>query len=633
MLSLLAPAGLLLGLTLPVVILLYLLKVRRVDQRVSSLFLWQSMPRDLAAQEPLQRLRLSVLLVLQLALLALATLALARPAVVAVGPPPVHLVLLLDASASMQAIDPGESASRFERARAAAEAAVQAAPEGSSFSVLEARAHPQVLLAREPSAARALEAIRAARVSGAAADMPGALLLARSLAGTGTSRRILAFTDQAYSLPPSERDLLGTDLEVVPVAGDAANSAITVLGARPRLADPDGQDLYVRLEHFADEPRTVEVELRVADQLWEVRAVELAPDKPAELVFEGVPTAAGAASVAIQKPAVTAAHDSLSLDDVGYFALQARRPTQVLLVSNGEPRLERALTLVRRAEVFRVTPRRYLAADVDRFDVVVFDRDVPPLLPRGNILILGPSGTAPFLPQGPDQILRQPQTLTWEQDDPLLAFVDLRGLSLRRARVLEAPAWARVPMRAEGAPIMLAGVDAVGRRVVVLGFTPLESNIASLSAFPILVNNIMDWLAPPALVSHHQLRTGEATDLTPLARARDLVVSGGGDQAARSIIPVPRDAAPITFGATDRPGVYVVEQRAQDGSLLPEATERFAVNLADPAESDLRPRGDSVVTTATQEVAEVPLEREFWWWVLGLALPLLALEGWWFHRR
>jgi hypothetical protein len=283
--------------------------------------------------------------------------------------------------------------------------------------------------------------------------------------------------------------------------------------------------------------------------------------------------------------------------------------------------------------VFKVTPRRYLATDVDRFDVVVFDREVPPLLPRGNSLILGPSGTAPFLPTGPEQILRQPQTITWVQDDPLLSFVDLRGLTIRRARVLESPTWARTLVRAEGAPIFFAGTDPIGRRLVVLGFTSLESNIGTLAAFPILVNNILDWLAPPALVSQHQLQTGGATDLTPLARAKDLTVSGPEAQAGRTVIPVPKEPGPISFGATDRPGVYVVEQRAQDNSVLPEATERFAVNLADPSESDLRPRADSAVTTAAGASPFIPIEHEFWWWALAAALPLLALEGWWFYRR
>ena len=74
-LSLLTPIALALGVTLPVVVVFYLLKVRRHDEEVSSTFLWNDLIRDLAAHEPLQRLKVSLLLIMQLLGLALITFA------------------------------------------------------------------------------------------------------------------------------------------------------------------------------------------------------------------------------------------------------------------------------------------------------------------------------------------------------------------------------------------------------------------------------------------------------------------------------------------------------------------------------------------------------------------------------
>src|SRR5256885_1691274 len=103
--SLITPIALALGITLPIVVVFYLLKVRRHDEEVSSTFLWNDLIRDLAAHEPLQRLRWNVLLVLQLIGLALITLAIARPFSEQLGQKPVQAVLLVDGSASMQARD------------------------------------------------------------------------------------------------------------------------------------------------------------------------------------------------------------------------------------------------------------------------------------------------------------------------------------------------------------------------------------------------------------------------------------------------------------------------------------------------------------------------------------------------
>ena len=69
--SLITPIALALGITLPIVVVFYLLKVRRHDEEVSSTFLWNDLIRDLAAHEPLQRLKWNLLLLLQLLALAL----------------------------------------------------------------------------------------------------------------------------------------------------------------------------------------------------------------------------------------------------------------------------------------------------------------------------------------------------------------------------------------------------------------------------------------------------------------------------------------------------------------------------------------------------------------------------------
>src|SRR5207244_13534714 len=100
--SLITPIALALGVTLPIIVVFYLLKVRRHDEEVSSTFLWNDLIRDLAAHEPLQRLRWNLLLLLQLLALALITFAVARPFSEQVGQKPVQAVLLLDGSSSCQ---------------------------------------------------------------------------------------------------------------------------------------------------------------------------------------------------------------------------------------------------------------------------------------------------------------------------------------------------------------------------------------------------------------------------------------------------------------------------------------------------------------------------------------------------
>ena len=71
-------AFLLLGLSVPL-LLLYFLKVRRQQRRVSSVLLWSPVFRDQQASALFQRLQLDPLLLLQLLALLLLCAALARP--------------------------------------------------------------------------------------------------------------------------------------------------------------------------------------------------------------------------------------------------------------------------------------------------------------------------------------------------------------------------------------------------------------------------------------------------------------------------------------------------------------------------------------------------------------------------
>ena len=188
------------ALSLPLV-LLYFLKVRRRERRVSSLMFWEAVQRDREASTFFQRLQRDPLLILQvLALLALA-LALARPAVTVMGEGARKVVIVLDVSASMKARD--VSPSRFDVARAEAAGLVRRLGEAAEVMVVEAGVQPTVTAALSRDHDRALGAIRAAYARDLPNRLPEAVRTARALVGADSRSEIHVFTDGAYSLPAS----------------------------------------------------------------------------------------------------------------------------------------------------------------------------------------------------------------------------------------------------------------------------------------------------------------------------------------------------------------------------------------------------------------------------------------------
>ena len=141
--SFLAPLALAGLLFLPVVLAMYLLKLRRDEAVVPSTLLWQQLVADVEANAPWQKLRRSLLLLLQLLLVIILVLLAARPFVERPAGLAGDIVLVIDTSASMQATD--VTPSRLDAAKAAAIDALkelpgaarsaswpQAAPHGSS---------------------------------------------------------------------------------------------------------------------------------------------------------------------------------------------------------------------------------------------------------------------------------------------------------------------------------------------------------------------------------------------------------------------------------------------------------------------------------------------------------------------
>src|SRR5213078_371297 len=133
--SFLAPAAFVFAAALPVVIVFYLLKRKRVVKLVSSTLLWQKFLAETQANAPFQRLRHNWLLVLQILLLTLVVLALARPYFAGQAKSSRLRIVILDASASMQAID--EKPSRFEKARNEALKLIDALHDNDQMVVLQ----------------------------------------------------------------------------------------------------------------------------------------------------------------------------------------------------------------------------------------------------------------------------------------------------------------------------------------------------------------------------------------------------------------------------------------------------------------------------------------------------------------
>src|SRR5215210_3748331 len=219
----------LLGLVfVPLVVAMYLLKLRRDEAVVPSTLLWSRLLADVEANAPWQRLRRSLLLLLQLLLVIVLALLAARPFLDRPAGLARDIVLIVDASASMAATDVAPT--RLAAAKQAAVDALRDLPSGGKVSVIAAGRTARVVTTGSSDLARVRHSIMSIDATASTGDLGDALRLASALAARSGDAEILVATDAALANAPEGS--LDAPVRVLQVGRETNNQAIVALAVR-----------------------------------------------------------------------------------------------------------------------------------------------------------------------------------------------------------------------------------------------------------------------------------------------------------------------------------------------------------------------------------------------------------------
>jgi hypothetical protein len=672
--GILAPLALAGLLFLPLVVAMYLLKLRRDEAVVPSTLLWQRLVADVEANAPWQRLRRSLLLLLQLLLVVILALLAARPFVERPAGLARDIVLVIDTSASMQATD--VTPNRLEAAKTAAEDALRDLPAGGKVSVIAAGRTARVIANGTTDLSNVRQAIAAIEPTSDVGDLGDALRLASALAARSGDAEILVATDAALARPPS--GTLEAPVRVLGVGRDATNQAIVALAIRTA---PSGlaHSAFVSVANTGLQMAERRLEVYADGVLREARTLILDPQRRTDVTIDDIddpdqPAAVVEVRLAGKDAGSDAAADPLAVDDRAWAIVPPARPRQILLAGEPDPYLETALSYLPDTELyFRDGDEWATLTGLDEFELVIFNRFLPPQLPALPILAVAPPRTSPL--GAVTGTLTNPGIGRIDPSDPILRYVDLTTVHVGEAQEMELPAWARpVIPGPNGSPLLYAG-QLAGRPAAVLAFEPRRSDLPLQVAFPVLLSNIAGELFGSSGAPADALPPGAPVMLSIPAGAGGVRVERPDGSVDELVAPT-RDAASVTFARTEQLGVYTVTPIPGPGpgataapssgaasgvaSASPEAASsspspaagkpvRFAVDLLDVDESTIAP-GDPAKLTALgtgggtgaggpgagpgdQPGDERPNARdELWIPVVLIALLVLTLE-WLVYER
>ncbi len=665
----------------PAIIALYFLKLKRRPLEVPSTYLWHKSIEDLHVNTIWQRLRRNLLLFLQLLLVLLVMAAVLRPGMKGARLLGSRFIFLVDSSASMQSTD--VEGSRLDSAKRSAREAIELMQPGDVAMVVSFSNAPKVEQMFTESKRALLRSVDEIKPTNRSTSLSEALKVASGLANPGRSASDATDVQVAEAKPATlyifsdgkfpETNIALGNLEPVymPIGTDgAANVGIATFNVRRNESRPDQLQAFARLENHSKAQATVSLELLLNNETIDSDRLQIGPGEAHGFDRDLGALETGNLRLVITKAEFVTAEgatmtDQFPLDNQAWTVARKNRPANVLLITPGCEALQFALSTGLAVKLANVTIQSpdvladekseyYRREAVGAYDLVIYDRCRPKVMPQANTFFLGALPTTAVEVAAEKEGGEPRRIEIWQTEDrvdgpkiididsshPLTQWVAMDNVLIAEATPIKVPPGGNVLIDSHLGPLM-AIAPREGFEDLVLGFPFIEeiagqdgvkrlraaTNWQGRSSFPVFMLNLLQYFGGgQAGLDALSAQPGGQVDLQGPVPEKPLdVFSPSGERAKVPVGKLGRGK----FTGTEELGIYEVQS---DGKPI----DHFSVNLFDKAESDIAVRqqiqiGHVPVKGKTSDWE--PARREFWKYILLAGFLLLLFEWWVYHRR
>jgi Ca-activated chloride channel homolog len=653
----------------------YIIKMRRRRFEVPFSRLWKRVLEQKDANALWKQLKRLISLLLILLILGIVLFAALDPTLGAVSREARSVVVLVDASASMKAMDGDEagSKSRLDVAKERTKALIDSMGGGDLALVMkvDGQATPMSRFSSDaPMLNKIIDGITASdtpadltRALGAAADAlrdrPNPLII---LTSDG------AFPEQSLGLvnwvtidrsadsataPPAKNqaawnaknlaavDLSNVDVRYIPVGRRSDNVGIIAFNVRRYIANKAAYEVYVEIQNFGTEPAKRKLKISNGSNPVDTQILELAPGQRIHKIYAKLPASDdNKLRAALQHVEGPGGSDAFSLDDEAYALLPARKKQKVAMITEDNLFLEGALLVYDNVDPIKYTPAEYDAKPsiVDGVDVVIFDEHTPTVLPPppASLLFFHPQGEhSPFKIAGETQ---NPRITEVDEGHPVMRWVTMSDVYMDKSSVFAVDSRKGESTLAYGVRQSLVVAKRDGKRkMLAFGFSLPSTgrdgatDLPMRVAFPMLLVNTLDWFAGDTtdLLTTYATGQRQRVPLDGVVGASEAEVKGPDGKVTHT--PVIDGLA--TFYAP-KVGYYDLAAKTAEGKVL--AQIELAANLSSPTESDIAPSTELTLGGKKLEAPEafkITRSQKLWIYLVLFAMALIIVEWVTYHRR
>lgn len=472
--------------TIPLLILLYILKRKYREEVISSTLLWNEVYKNTRANTPWEKLRKNIMLLLQIIILLLLIFSLMRPFLNFGGKTYKNIILVIDNTASMAA-EYGDG-TRLEEAKKLAKEVLSSTKDDTNTYIISFDGNSNLLQNGDFNKEISNEIISSISQSYNTGEINEILSFVKAIGeGIEEEYEVIAITDKDFSLG----DVNG---KVVSLANSGVNASIDNISHKFL---EDKVRVIATITNRGSGNYSGDFSLYDGEELISVEALELNEDENKTLTFD-LP------SIKSEVLRGELSRKDMILEDNTYnHVIGKKKVNKVLIVTEENLFLEKAFSSIQNTEVYKTNSASNLTS-ANSYDLYVFDGITPDIIPsKGSILFINPSSNEFFnVISGGEG--GEAKAVIGE----VSKYLEDTTFTASKYNSIEIPYYGRGFLNIDEDFIGFKG-EVDGRKIAALSFDLHNSDFPLKKEFPILMYELGENLISSGMVYKNNFKAGE----------------------------------------------------------------------------------------------------------------------------
>lgn len=474
-------------LTIPPVIMLYILKRKYKEEVISSSLLWKEVYKNTRANTPWEKFKKNIMLLLQVIIILSVILALMSPFINIGGKTYKNVIIVVDNTASMNTMY-DDKLSRLEKGKLLAKEYLNSTREGTKAYIISYDGNSNLLLNGEFNKFNSESIINNISKSYNTGDISDVLSFVKAIGdGIGEEYEALIFTDKQTSIS----DING---KLVYLGNSGLNASIDNISHKV----VDGKiKVIANVTNNGDKEYEGDFSLYNGDKLLEVNKINLGVSESKTLSFELDSLSDDYLKGELSRK------DILMEDNTYYHVINENKVKKVLLVTDENVFLEKAFGIIENTEVYKTNDPNNITEN-DEYDLYVFDNKMPEVIPNGgNILFINPSSNEFFNVLNGGE-MGQAKAIK----GAVSSYLENTQFTLSEYKIIETPYYGTNILTIDDNSIGFKG-EVNDRKIAALSFDLHSTDFALKKEFPILIYELGEELISTGMVYKNNFTAGE----------------------------------------------------------------------------------------------------------------------------